>query len=392
MKRRDFLATTLGATALASLPKDAGAQDSSDDWNEGEVQHLLPTANHNRVLIKASFTAPLLRAPKLRMGSTFATSIQTDTQGYFWAFDIEGLTPDTEYECTLSDHGGRLLCNRWPLRTFPHPDQSSDHLRLLIYTCAGGHDGLAIPGGASFVSIPHRRQLLKRALSFSPDAVVSIGDHVYWDLIAGRSAALLGASPQGKALAGEFDRTIPVLGTNNEDVLKKAVGPQVADLYGTLFRSTPVFFYQDDHDYFENDHADDEIITFPPDAFMLRLGRASQWLYYPEFLPDQHRPLALAGSAAGDRPAGLSEAYGTLRYGTLFEGMLYDCVRYLSLKGPSATFVAPTAEDWLHNRMRDSNAPSRCQSSIVTNRLDCGKMGRVVSRCIEYGRQADSRS
>jgi len=130
MIRREFLAATLGATALATLPDDANAQEKSDGWNEGQVHHLLPTASHNRVLIKASLTASLSRAPKLRMGSTLATTIQTDTQGYFWAFDIHDLDPDTEYECTLTDNGGRKLCDPWPLKTFPHPDQSSQRLRL----------------------------------------------------------------------------------------------------------------------------------------------------------------------------------------------------------------------------------------------------------------------
>ena len=65
----------------------------------------------------------------------------------------------------------------------------------------------------------------------------------------------------------------------------KAVGPQIVPLYAALCRSTPVFFMQDDHDYFENDEADDRFISFPPDAFMMGAGRASQHLYYPEFLP-----------------------------------------------------------------------------------------------------------
>jgi hypothetical protein len=34
-----------------------------------------------------------------------------------------------------------------------------------------------------------------------------------------------------------------------------------------------VFFLQDDHDYFDNDEADDKIVTFPPDHFMLALAR-----------------------------------------------------------------------------------------------------------------------
>ena len=78
--------------------------------------------------------------------------------------------------------------------------------------------------------------------------------------------------------------------------MQRAVGPQIADLYGTMLRSLPVFFLQDDHDYFEGDAAADFVVSFPPEPFMLELGRATQHLYYPEFLPDAGRPLGLAGT------------------------------------------------------------------------------------------------
>ena len=65
---------------------------------------------------------------------------------------------------------------------------------------------------------------------------------------------------------------------------KRAAGPQIVPVYGTDFRSIPVFFLQDDHDYFENDVATDEIITFPPSYFMLQLARATQNMLYLEFL------------------------------------------------------------------------------------------------------------
>ena len=96
---------------------------------------------------------------------------------------------------------------------------------------------------------------------------------------ARRSARRLAG--RARRIAGVFDRTQPVLGTPNEQVLTKVVGPQIADLYGTMMRSTPVFFLQDDHDYFENDEADDTLVTFPPDPFMLNVARASQLLYLP---------------------------------------------------------------------------------------------------------------
>ncbi len=42
------------------------------------------------------------------------------------------------------------------------------------------------------------------------------------------------------------------------------------------------------------------------------LARATQQLYYPEFLPDGRRPAGLPWSAAGNRGV-LSESFGTIR-------------------------------------------------------------------------------
>jgi hypothetical protein len=117
----------------------------------------------------------------------------------------------------------------------------------------------------------------------------------------------------------------------------------------------PVFFLRDDHDYFEDDQVTPELTTFPPDDFMRRLARATQWLYCPEFLPDANRPPELPGSSASDRPAGVSEAFGTLRYGRLFEGLLYDCKGFLTLEGPSGTLVPPAVEAWLLGRMASAD-------------------------------------
>jgi hypothetical protein len=196
--------------------------------------------------------------------------------------------------------------------------------------------------------VNNRRRLLQRALSFEPDAVVANGDHVYWDLRAGIAARATGGSRLAAEQVGVFDRSAGVLGTPNEDVLKRAVGPQIARLYGTMFRSVPVFFLRDDHDYFEDDQVTEELTTFPPDPFMRELARASQWLYYPEFLPDATRP-DLPGSSAPDRPAGVSEAFGTLRFGSLFEGLLYDCKGSMSAAG----LVPLEVEEWITGRMAD---------------------------------------
>jgi hypothetical protein len=93
------------------------------------------------------------------------------------------------------------------------------------------------------------------------------------------------------------------------------------------------------------------MVTFPPDDFMLRLARATQRFYYPEFLPDENRPVGLPSSGAADCAPGVSESFGTLRYGRLLEILMYDCRRYMSLKGPVGGFLPETTEAWLMQRM-----------------------------------------
>jgi hypothetical protein len=224
----------------------------------------------------------------------------------------------------------------------------------MIYTCGGGHDALnaGLPDGKiSWLPSALRRRLLQRGLAFKPDALIANGDQIYWDLRAPRASTGSGASPKGIAYAGTFDRAEPVFGSANELAFRRATGPQIIPQYGALLRSTPVFFMQDDHDYFDNDEATDEIITFPPDHFMLSLARATRQLYYPEYLPDPNRPIGLPGASAADRPPGVAEAFGTLRYGRLAEILLYDIRRSQTLNGPSAVFVDGTVEEWLKARM-----------------------------------------
>jgi PhoD-like phosphatase len=343
--RRQFLTTTLaGAGVLAVRPQ------AEPNWNPGIVRHLLPAVSHNRLRLKAGFDRPLTAVPLLRAGSRSAPGVRTDTAGEFYSFDIAGLEPERRYNLELLDPAGKALCDPWPITIFPDPEAQPKRFRLLVYTCAGGHPATVNPdtGHPYWVSITHRRKMLLTGLSYQPDAVIAIGDHVYWDLRSPVGSTNLGNSPVARKLVGEFARSEPILGTDNERKLKLVVTPQLRDLYGTIFRSTPVFFVQDDHDYFENDEATEAMVTFPPDDFMLRLARATQGLYYPEFLPDSGRPRGLPGSGAPDH---VSESYGTLRYGKLIEIMMYDCRRGLTLKGPAAGFLPDTVEAWLMQRM-----------------------------------------
>ena len=83
---------------------------------------------------------------------------------------------------------------------------------------------------------------------------------------------------------------------------------------------------------------------------MLSLARATQNMYYPEYLPDIARPLALPFSSAGDRVWGISESFGTVRYGRLAELLLYDVRRTQTMAGASAVYVDLQVEAWLKAR------------------------------------------
>ncbi len=359
--RREFLAAGASAvlggfppmSEVVAQPTGAGGP-SQQGWDEGELAHLLPTSSHDRILIKASFKRLLETTPVLRVGDQRFTGVRSDTRGAFWQFHAADLKAGTEHQLSLVSSEGRPLCQPWTLSTMPALDDRPNRLRLLVYSCAGGHD-LFAQNHTNFEFLPAavRQRLLRRALSFAPDALIANGDHVYWDLLAPRAAPKLGGSRAALEYA-RFDRSAPILGGANEGALLRAAGEQITPLYGTLCRSTPVFFLQDDHDHFDNDEATDEAVTFPPDNFMRQAARATQRLWYPEFLPDPGRPAGLPGSDYVDQPSfqpsGLSESFGTLRYGRLAEVLLYDVRRTMTLGGPTAVFVAPEVEAWLKAR------------------------------------------
>ena len=353
--RRRFLAAsagTVGAALFGRFPLEAMAQElppATSDWDRGRVRHILPTVSDSRILIKASFDRPLVAAPTLRVGSTAVAGQMSDTAGEYWQFHAGELEAGRRYTLSLVDNGGAPLCEPWPLTTFPAPGETPTRFRTLFYTCAGGPSGSyeGIGQRSDFLPTAIRNRILRRALSFQPDAVVANGDHMYWDLHEWRGENPGALSENGRA--SNFDYSASVLATSNETALKAAAGPQIVPLYGADFRSTPVFFIQDDHDHWENDAVADEFASYPIAWFQLQLARATQQLYYPEYLPDARRPMGLPWSAAGDR-GDVSESFGTIRYGNLAEILLYDVRRTVNLAGPNAQFIDPQVERWLIDR------------------------------------------
>jgi len=372
------------------IPINMRPNHPDSDWDHGSVVHILPAVNHERILLKTSFTEPLT-SPNLNISSTLYPGIEMDTGGYYWSFDAQNLNPNTTYQLRLEDSMGQLLCDPWPLTTFPALNSSPDNLRILAFTGSGGHDACHTWYGSGQIPLSIRQRIINRALEHDPDVMIGTGDQIYYDIRYGVSSKLMGDSRRAIQYSGRFHPSQAVLGTSNENVLKRAVGPQVAYLYGTAVRSVPSYFIFDDHDYFANDDAyeEDDInaqllmawinpvvqkcITFPPDDFMLELGRAAQQLFLPEFLPDPNRPLSLPSTNERSWAENASECFGTLRYGDLVEGLMYDVRRYVTLTGENATFIPLDAEQWIIDRSRAENASYVINFSPISFGWSAGK-------------------
>ena len=321
----------------------------------GPIHHILPTVSHSQFVIKTSFYRPQ-KALQIRVsGANQVQAIvgqQTDSKGRFWMFSAAHLAPDTEYTLQI-ENGSGPVGDAWPLKTFPALDAHPDSMNLLCYTCAGGPSGISLPGGKEFFKPHHIRQsIFDTALAMKPDAAIAIGDHIYWDL-RGSDSVTLRAGMIGqiitwylKQMFGVFDRTAEIIGTPNEDVLTAIGDDQIADLYGTRFKSVPMFFVADDHDYFENDDAD--LGTFPPDSFSRRAHAAMARLYYPAFIAEQSTVLA---DDEGTNIEAYNRSFGTLRFGDLVEAPMLDCAGYLSVEGDQSVLFPRSVEDWLKSKI-----------------------------------------
>lgn len=142
MKRRDFLRATAATPLLAALPQELFAQSApraaGGAWDTGSLRHLIPVVSDTQILIKASFAAPLAAAPSLSVDNRLYTGTMTDTKGEHWQFHATGLQPARNHTIGLVAQG-RPLCESWPLATFPAAVSTPDTLRLLLFSCAGGH-------------------------------------------------------------------------------------------------------------------------------------------------------------------------------------------------------------------------------------------------------------
>jgi len=183
MKRRSFI--TIGSTISAvlmfpSFTHSLSVSDEKPNWNTGSVAHIIPTASHDKFLIKKSFHQAVPEA-QLKLGkSRFINRVKTDQDGRFWYFDVPGLQADTSYDLQLAE-GGKAktsLCDNWPQKTFSSPDAKSQMLRILIYTCAGGYDAPPFKGKTAWLDMNARKQLFPKAISFNPDIVIANGNHI----------------------------------------------------------------------------------------------------------------------------------------------------------------------------------------------------------------------
>jgi phosphodiesterase/alkaline phosphatase D-like protein len=368
-----------GVAAGASLVSSVTLTPSGGQatWDAGQVAHLLPTANHERFLIKTSFKAALDDAPVLRVADRRVQGMMTDTQRRFWMFDVGGLSPATRYDLQLVTAAGRPLCDRWPLTTLPAPGSRPDRLRILAYTCGGGYDGPPFAGKTFFLDMAARRKLLDRGLSFEPDVVIANGDQIYWDQQTTLNKGALGDHVKTNFWPrfGALDANIPFLGTSNEATLKAVADYQIASLYDVRLRSVPSFFLTDDHDEFENDEYDDKLATMPAGDFGLDGQDATQFLYYPEFLPDPTRPAFLPGTNRLGRAPGINQFFGTLRYGDLLEVVLYDCRRFADYKGVQARLVPKWTEDWLIRRTLAEDTAQFFHAPSLPFAYTSGKLG-----------------
>ena len=313
------------------------------------VRHILPSVSHNKIAISVSLFDKAENLEVKLDNQRIIKGNRIDRDGTHWQFIIDNLQANRSYQLELFTKQQSIF-EAWNLNTFPDSEAEIENVSFMAFTCSGGGDGFKSSGREFFKPFSFRQKLFKEGLSKQPDFAIAIGDHVYWDLRGedsppvGRNSKLIKFFLGGylKLRYGVFDRTVTADSKNNEEIIKKIGNEQIADLYGTIFKSTPIFFIPDDHDYFENDDAEEDIVTFPADEFSKSAFKKMADLFYPPLL---------------DTPNGVPDRrIGRVRYGRAFEGLMADCAGNMTLGNQNAVLISNDDEKWIRRRIKTSNA------------------------------------
>ena len=314
-----------------------------------KVRHILASASDERFALSISLYKKTSKLDLILDGQNIVKGVQVDKEGTNWKFISDKLLSNQSYELQLIS-GDRPIYKPWKLKTFPSPNLDVKNVSFMSFTCAGGPEGFKSSGKEFFKPIKFRQKIFAEGLSKKPDFAISIGDHIYWDL-RGESSPPVGRNSKfikfflGSYISlvyGKFNRLESASSSTNEKVLKKLGNEQIASLYGTKFKSTPIFFIPDDHDYFENDDAEEQLVTFPADKFSQDVFKKMADLFYPPLL-----------DTPNDEP---SRNIGRIRYGKAFEGLMADCAGNMTLGNKKAVLISNEDEKWLLTRIKDSKA------------------------------------
>ena len=341
--RRTFLKISAGIIGLLS-----GALIFRNSNNQ-KVNHILASASHEKLALCVSLSKQTSRLELVLDDKIIIKGVQTDRKGTNWQFISNKLVSNHSYKLQLISEGEPIY-KSWNLKTFPDPDSEIESVSIMSFTCAGGPEGFKISGKEFFKPLKFRQRVFDEGLSMNPDFAISIGDHIYWDL-RGKNVPQVGRKNKlikfflGSYIGlvyGPFNRSERASSSKNEKVLKKIGNEQIASLYGTRFKSTPIFFIPDDHDYFENDDAEEELVTFPADSFSNDIFKKMADLFYPPLL---------------DTPDGKPKRkIGRIRYGNVFEGLMADCAGDMTLGYKNAVLISKQNEEWLLSRIKNSQA------------------------------------
>ena len=382
VSRRQFLrGTGLAAWSLAApsdlLAQPSGASAAAGAWDPGVVRHVLPTVSDTRMLIKASFAAPLAETPILRVGGASVRGRMSDTRGEFWQFHATDLAAGRSYQLALVDSNGRRPVPAVGARDFPRPRRTPGAIppavSLLRRRSRG--DEISAAGRAEPVAAP--RAQLPAAGGDRQRRPRVLGSAVAADVEAARRARrkpsrwpASSTAPAWFSAATTRPCSSEPAGTADRRCLRRRIPFHAG---ASSFRTTTTIS--------TTTKRPTRSSPFRPRISCCSSRAPRSSMFYPEFLPDVGRPRGLPWSSAA-RPAStaLSETFGTIRYGRLAEVLLYDIRRTLTLAGPSAVYVDREAE-----RVADvPNGGDRgdaCRARAVQSAgLDRRKMGRVVSR------------